>query len=141
MLRVQTTQRPEEEWTITPLVQGNLVHAVLEAFFKELHRGGRFGKSDRFTPAEHARLDALAEAAFERLEAEGRNGHLLAWENARARILADLHALLEQEDDWRADDDWRPSLFERAFGFPDEPGAWPPATVTLRDGRVVTFAG
>ena len=38
---------------------------------------------------------------FGDLEAEGRTGHPLAWENVRAAILTDLHELLERDQTWR----------------------------------------
>jgi hypothetical protein len=141
VLRVQATQRPEEEWTITPRDRGDVVHRVLEAFFRELHARGRFDQGGPLDTADHARLDALAAEAFAQLEAEGRTGHPLAWENARASILADLHTLLEREDGWREQEGWRPSRFEQKFGFPDEPTAWPPVTITLPGGRTVAFRG
>src|SRR5207244_10576388 len=127
VLRVQATRRPEDEWTITPLDRGRLVHLVLEAFFRALHDAGRLGPDDAFTPADHARLEAIASEVFAALEAEGRTGHPLAWENARAAILADLHALLEKDEAWRRAEGLVPTVFESSFGDPRVAEPWPAA--------------
>jgi RecB family exonuclease len=141
LLKVEATRRPEDDWTITPILRGTLIHEVLNDFFRELRGAGRFGPGDTFTAADHARLDAIAEAAFGRLEAEGRTGHPLAWENARTAILADLHALLEKDEAWREEEKLRPALFERSFGEESEPDSWPAVTVALGEERSVAFRG
>ena len=41
VLRVDATRRPEDEWTITPIDRGKLVHTVFERFFSEL-RGAMY---------------------------------------------------------------------------------------------------
>jgi ATP-dependent helicase/nuclease subunit B len=141
ILRVQVTERPEEEWTISPLERGSLVHAVLETFFRELRDAGRFDPGDAFTPADHARLDDIANLEFRRVEAEGRTGHPLTWENARAAILTDLQELLERDHGWRVAEGLRPAYVEQPFGYPSDTSAWPAAAVTLADGRSVLFRG
>ena len=142
VLRVQATERPEDEWTITPLDKGTLVHAVFERFFRELLAAGRCTPEDTFTRADHARLEAIAEELFQELEAQGRTGHPLAWENARAAILVDLHVQLEHDEAWRRDDRLVPALFERTFGDPRDPETWPPVEVPLgEDGLVARFRG
>ena len=132
VLRVEATERPEDEWTITPLDKGSLVHAVYEQFFRELVEQGRFITSgDTFTPADHHRLGEIAEALFSDLEAQGRTGHPLAWDNARASIMADLHAQLERDEAWRRNDGLVPAMFERTFGDSRDPETWPAAEVAL----------
>jgi hypothetical protein len=141
VLRVEATRRPEDEWTISPLVSGRVVHAILDQFFRELHAAGRFGPGDAFTPADHARLDAIAEEAFAQLEAEGSSGHPLAWENTRAALRADLHTLLEKDEAWRLQEQLAPAGFEQAFGRIGQADAWPAAEVRLPDGQMIRFRG
>ena len=141
LLKVEATQRPEDGWTITALDRGSVVHEVLEAFFHELVAGGRLGVGDAIADADHARIEEIAAEAFARLEAEGRTGHPLAWENVRAAILADLHELVARDQAWRAAEGLVPALFERSFGNPRDPDSWPAATVTLADGTAVSFRG
>jgi hypothetical protein len=141
VLRVEATQRPQDEWTINPLQRGILIHEILDRFFRELQAAGRLGPDDHFTAADHARLDALAREAFAELEATGRTGHPLAWENVRTTILADLHTLLEKDEEWRRAEQLQPARFEQPFGFEHDPISWPPATVPLADGRTISFRG
>jgi ATP-dependent helicase/nuclease subunit B len=141
VLGVEATRRPEDEWTITPRDRGLLVHQVLDAFFRELRAAGRLGPGDAFGPGDHARIQAIAEAHFAALEASGQTGHPLAWENARAEILADLHTLLEKDEEWRRADGLSPTYFERTFGRTDVADPWPAATLRLVDGRRVSFGG
>ncbi len=141
VLRVEATQCPEEEWTITPVDRGTLIHAVYEQFFRELLAAGRCTPGDSFTDADHTRLEEIAQERFQQLEDQGRTGHPLAWENARASILADLHAQMERDETWRRDDALMPALFEQSFGDDRNPDSWPPARVPLHDGASAAFGG
>ncbi|MCC7103787.1 MAG: PD-(D/E)XK nuclease family protein, partial [Chloroflexi bacterium] len=141
VLRVAAVARPDEEWDVDAATRGRLVHEILDRFFRALCDEGRFGPEDRFTPADHDRLDALADAVFQQAERSGTTGHPLSWENARATIRSDLHRLLEKDERWRRDERLRPRFFERSFGWPDRPDSWPPATVVLPDGRAIPFRG
>jgi CRISPR/Cas system-associated exonuclease Cas4 (RecB family) len=97
---------------------------------------------DVFTAADHARLDELAEELFRELVEQGRTGHPLAWDNARAAILADLHAQLERDQAWRQQDGVVPARFESTFGYPDDPDTWPAVEVPLgAHGLLARFRG
>lgn len=141
VLRVEATEQPEDEWTITPADKGTLVHGVLGVFFRELLGQGRCTLDDTFTEADHARLDQIAAEFFHQVEAEGKTGHPLAWDNARAQILADLHAQLARDEAWRREDRLMPALFEQTFGDPHDPESWPAAEVALGNGLVARFRG
>jgi ATP-dependent helicase/nuclease subunit B len=143
VLRVEATERPEDEWTITPLDKGSLVHEVYEQFFRELVEQGRFvTPGDAFTTADHERLGEIAEVLFADLEAQGRTGHPLAWDNARASIMADLHTQLERDEAWRRNDGLVPAMFERTFGNSRDPETWPAVEVALdQAGAVLRFRG
>jgi ATP-dependent helicase/DNAse subunit B len=138
VLRVEATERPEDEWTVTALDKGSLVHAVLEQFFRERFEQQRSGP---FTTSDHDRLEQLAWTHLRDLEDQGRTGHPLAWDNARAVIVKDLHVLLEREDTWRTEDDLEPALFERTFGDSRDPDTWPAVVVPLENGVEVRFRG
>ncbi len=141
VLRVESTERPEEEWTISELDRGSLIHEALEAFFRERLDDGRSTAEEPFTPLDHARLESIAIALIEDLEAQGRTGHAVAWENARAGLLHDLHLHLDREEAWRHEDRLAPALFERTFGDPRNPDSWPAVEVPLADGSMVRFRG
>ena len=141
VLRVEATEHPEEEWTLSPLDKGTLVHAALEEFFRERLAQGRSRPDEPFTADNHARLDEIASALLVDLEAQGRTGHAVAWENARAALVRDLHLELEREDAWRVEEGMTPMLFERTFGDERDPETWPAVEVPLADGSVVRFRG
>lgn len=141
VLRVRATERPEDEWTITARERGLAVHQILDTFFRELHAAGRLGPDDAFSSDDHDRIEALALEQLAALEAAGVTGHPLAWENARAAILADLHTLLEKDEAWRRAERLAPAHFERLFGRDDVPDAWPAARLALPDGRAIAFGG
>ena len=141
VLRVGATRRPEDEWTITALDRGHVMHKILERFFAELAEAGRLRDDDRLVTADHERLEAIATEELAELERQGATGHPLAWENARTAILVDLHELLEKDQTWRDADPLRPSRFEQRFGVPDDPKSWPAVTLTLEDGRTLAFSG
>ena len=141
VLRVEATERPEEEWTMNALDRGTLVHAALEAFFRERQAAGRSTPSEPFGDADHARLQAIARDLLADLEAQGRSGHAVAWENARATLLRDLQLQLDREEEWRQEDALAPMLFERTFGDVRDTETWPAVEVRLDDGSVVRFRG
>ena len=141
VLRIQASRRPEDEWTITAVERGSLVHDILERFFRMLFEAGRLRAGDRIAAADHERLDEIASEVFAALEQRGGTGHPLAWENARAAIVVDLHELLEKDQAWRDADGLIPARFEQQFGRAQESTSWPAVTMTLADGRSVSFGG
>ena len=141
VLRVEATERPEDEWTVTPLDKGSLVHAVLEQFFRERFEPATWAARAHSRAADHDRLDDIAWTHLHDLEDQGRTGHPLAWDNARAVIVKDLHVLLEREDAWRTEDGLEPALFERTFGDSRDPDTWPAVVVPLQNGLEVRFRG
>jgi ATP-dependent helicase/nuclease subunit B len=141
VLRVEATERPEEEWTITALDRGSLVHQALERFFRERLEQGRSRPDEPFGPADHARLDEITSALLVDLEAQGRTGHAVAWDNARTALLRDLHFQLDREEEWRLADGLAPARFEQTFGDARDPNTWPAVQVQLADGSVIRFRG
>jgi ATP-dependent helicase/DNAse subunit B len=141
VLRVEATERPESEWTVSALDRGSLIHQTLEAFFRERVDQGRSRADEPFTPLDHERLEEIASAMLLDLEVQGRTGHPVAWENARAAVLHDLHLQLDREEAWRREDLLAPTLFERTFGDMGDPDSWPAVALELADGSVVRFRG
>jgi ATP-dependent helicase/nuclease subunit B len=141
VLRVEATERPEEEWTLNPLEKGTLVHAALETFFRERLAQGRSRPDEPFTVGDHTRLDEIVSELLADLEAQGRTGHAIAWENARAALVADLHLEIDREETWRTEEGLVPALFERTFGDERDPDTWPAVEVPLAAGSVVRFRG
>lgn len=143
---VRRTDRPEERWRIGHDERGNLFHRILDRFYRALAKQGRLTGPIKFGPADHLAIEQIAADEIMVLETAGKTGHLLTWDAERESILADLHALLEWEQAWSIESGVVPALFEHRFGYdeapaPHRPAGWPAATVTLEDGRRVTFLG
>jgi RecB family exonuclease len=138
VLRVEPIEAPEDVLQITPLDRGNLVHLVLEAFLEEAIVEARVpAPGARWSDADHERLDAIASARCDEYEAAGLTGRHLFWQRDRAKILADLHRFLVEDDAHRAAFGATPVATELPFGIgPAEPLAFP-----LDDGRTVPLRG
>lgn len=141
VLYVDPTERPEddESWTILPAARGTLVHGILERFFAELLGSGRPSGSERYGPDDRMRLESIATHEFAGLEATGRTGYALAWENERRAILRDLHTVLTKDEELRSAM-WLPAYFEQQFGGVD-PSSWPAPRVRLPSGAEVRLRG
>lgn len=140
VLFVEETSQPEDDeaWSIIPAVKGSLIHRILQRFFQDLATSGRPGRNETYTPQDHARLDRIAAEEFALIEARGRSGYALAWENERASILRDLHTLLLKDQEMRASGGWVPLRFEQAFG---PAGEWPAGAISAPSGAEVRFRG
>lgn len=128
---------PERVVDLGPLDRGSGVHEVLERFVAEAIDEGVPAPDEPWTPAQHARLAAIAEEVFAAYEARGRTGRLVHWRLTKADLLALLDDFLHADDRYRAESRSRPVQVELAFGLD---GA-APVVVPLPDGRAVAFRG
>ena len=109
--------------------------------FRERFEYGRSRADEPYGPIDHRQLEQIATLLMADLEAQGRTGHAVAWENARAAIVRDLHLQLDREEVWRLEEGLAPALFERTFGDMRDADGWPSLDLDLGDGRVVRFRG
>ena len=140
VLRIEVRERPEAILTIEPSTKGTLVHAILEEFLTtqlRLPRGERIAPTSPWSPADHARLDAIAEQVFAEYEDQGLTGRTLLWGLARATIVRELHRFLVEDDRYRARGGLVPERVELQFG----PGHGEPVALELPGGRTITFKG
>lgn len=135
VLYVQPTQRPDDQWTISPLEQGSLFHGILDRFFKALGAEGRPAPSESYGARDVDVLQSIAEQEFNEVERRGATGHPLAWESTKPVLLGDLRFFLGEDERWRSEGGWRPSHFEQAFGT-NAVGAWPAVEVAAGDGTL-----
>lgn len=142
VLHVEATENPEDDddWSVSPLVRGSLIHEVLDRFFRELQVVGRPTMDEEYVAADHARLDEIATAVFVELDTDGRVTHALAWANERDAILVDLHTLLAKDQEQRVRTRVVPALFEQSFGF-DRPDSWPAVLIPLTRGGEARIHG
>lgn len=140
VLEVSPTNRPEdqEEWSISPIDRGSLIHSILDDFGKRLAAEGRPGPGEPYGEGDFDLLETVATQHFEDVERRGQTGHRLAWLNERSAILVDLRELLERDGEFRAGQRLQPKHFEQRFGFTE---GWSPAEVELADGTRVRLRG
>lgn len=135
VLYVEPTQRPDDQWSISPLEQGSLFHTILDRFLGRLAAEGRPAPSEAYTEQDVRLLESIAEEAFEDVEQRGAAGHPLAWESTRTVLLGDLRFFLGEDERWRREGGWRPTHFEQAFGT-RAADAWPPVEIPLEGGTL-----
>ncbi|WP_347978203.1 PD-(D/E)XK nuclease family protein [Microbacterium sp. ProA8] len=116
MLGVKPLEQPEESVTIAPMHVGNLIHETMDDLTREeAQRLPDYGGP--WTPEQRARLRELANARADDYEARGLTGHPRLWATDRASILADLDAMLDDDDAFRAAESARVLASELHFGM------------------------
>lgn len=140
---VKETQHPEETSRISGAERGNLMHAILERFFRT-----RLGpQSERSEATDRQELLAITAEACDRVQESGVTGSELLWRMDRARIRRDLALFLEADAARRTETGAWVLAVERAFGplggEPGEEPPWPALTVLLDSDSIagVTFRG
>ena len=139
VLRLGEREDPERVVEISPADRGTLVHAVLERFLGEVlaRPEGPPAPDEAWTAGDRRRVGEIAAEEFATVEGKGLSGRALHWRRTQAEVLADLDTFLTKDDVHRSTAGVRPSSVEMAFGLEGEP----PLSLTLRDGRVLTFRG
>ncbi|MHB1594473.1 MAG: PD-(D/E)XK nuclease family protein [Streptosporangiaceae bacterium] len=138
LLRVEPVESPEELIEITPLESGALIHDVLDRFFTRQRQAGAVpGPGTAWTARQREELARIAEQTAAEYANRGVTGHPVLWQREFTRILADLDALLDQDQVVRAESGRRQIRSELAFGMR---GARP-LRLPLPDGRAITFRG
>jgi RecB family exonuclease len=142
VLRADAVENPEDRLQLTALDKGNLVHAALEQFIREvLDRPADMQPrpNQPWTSADRARMRAIGESVCDEFEARGLTGRPVFWHRDRVRILAELRRFLDEDERIRREKGTRPIAAELAFGFGGtEIDAVP---IALPDGRELRFHG
>ncbi|MYB24208.1 MAG: hypothetical protein F4X37_03720 [Acidimicrobiia bacterium] len=142
LLGVEPVDQPERELRISALERGDLVHTILDRFLSEVLAAGAPDPESPWGAAERRRLGEIAAEAFAERERQGRVGQRIFWVPERGRILRELLAFLEAEQQWRRAHDCVPWATEKSFGMARRgEGASAPAEVPLGDGRAVRLRG
>ena len=138
-LRVSPTELPEDDqdWSLSAVEKGSLIHTILERFFGQLQNGMTKGYS--YTDSDRQLLEAIAAEEIRSLEEAGETGLALAWENERAALMQDLRTFLQKDEEERGEG-FVPEFLEQGFGFGDG-DSWPPVEVTLPSGEAVQLRG
>lgn len=140
ILRVDPVEDPEEQYRISPLVLGSLVHDVLDRWVGEALKSGRSPAPGAPWPdPDIQRLLAAGTDAADRLEARGLVGRRVYWQRDRQVLMSDLVDFTNFDHAQRAAHGSRPLATEMPFGMPDH--NTPPVTLTLADGRTLLLRG
>lgn len=141
ILGVRPVEDPEQEYRISPLTLGNLVHHALEQWIAEALRDGTVpADAGAWSEDTRNRLLQLAADEAERLAAKGLVGRAVYWRRDRQMVMSDLAEVAAVMDrHQRAAHGCTPIHTELPFGMPHEPT--PPVTITLPSGRALTVRG
>ena len=136
LLGVRAVEEPGDEIAITPIDKGNVLHAVLDRFHREVITGQLPQPDDHGWAGSHrARLVELFTETAARYEHSGRTGRAAYWEIDRQRLLAELMLWLDKDSQHVAARGARVIASEQRFGIDGE------VTVTLVGGRQLALYG
>ena len=140
VLRIGSTERPEDVHTITALERGSLIHEILEKFI----RGGLEDDSipeagEPWSDHHRSNLHRIAQEAFRDAESHGVTGKPLMWELESEDIVNDLDTFLEQDANLRGRLGVSPYGAETEFGISTD--SWQEAVCVLQDGSEIRFKG
>jgi ATP-dependent helicase/nuclease subunit B len=141
--RLEAVEEPDRILTIDPRDRGEIVHAVLDATFRQLADAGALPLTRARLPAARDALDAAFAGVCADAERRGVTGLPALWAGEQARLRDELRSAIEAEADDPAG--WQPVLFEVVFGADrsreaDGPAA-PPLDYQLPDGTTLHLRG
>jgi RecB family exonuclease len=141
ILGVRPVEDPEQEYRISPLTLGNLVHHALEHWIAgALAEGTVPADGGAWPEVARTRLLDLAAEEAERLAEKGLVGRAVYWQRDRQvmqRDLAEVAAVMDRHQ--RVAHGSVPIRTELPFGMPHDPT--PPVAIRLPSGRVVQLRG
>ncbi len=140
VLGVNPVENPETEYRISSLTRGHLVHHSLKSWLTEaLEESAVPAPAEPWPEPRRRRLGEIAEQECDRLEARGQTGRTLYWNRDRRRLLADLDAFVDFDDEMRARHRSVPMAAELGFGQPDSSHG--EVTIELDRGLTIRFRG
>lgn len=117
LLKVTPIDDPDDRLDIAALDIGNIIHESFDQWVRECADAAALPSyGEPWSPEQARRLRQIAREVTERYERAGRTGHPRRWEATRDRILDELDAMVERDNEWRAAHDARVVASELAFG-------------------------
>ena len=135
VLRVAQPDEAEDNFTISPLERGALIHDILHTFFSNVE--GLQSPNDEWMESHLRSLEAIANDKCDAAERRGVTGRALLWQRERQLVHADLQEFLTQDYKRRAERGVVQVGSEFAFGL----GGNPPVSFALPDGRTAHLRG
>lgn len=140
VLGVVPVEDPEEQYRISPLVRGSLVHDTLDRWIAEAMADDTVPEPGQTWPQGHLdRLHEIADEEAGRLERRGLVGRRVYWGRDQQVIHRDLEAFARFDDNQRAAHGSTPIATELPFGMPGS--TTPPIEVVLPGGNSITVRG
>jgi len=140
VLKVDPVDDADDDYRITPLERGSLVHRILELWLSEAIADDAVPEPRQHWPERlQARLLELAAQECDKFAARGLVGRQLYWQHDRRQIAEDLVRFLEFDDEQRTLYNSKPAKAELGFGLPgSERGS---VSIEIRDDRFVNVRG
>jgi len=140
VLGVSPVDDPEEQYRISPLTRGSLIHDTLDRWVAEaLATAAVPASGQAWPPAHRDRLHEIAAEEALRLEQRGLVGRRVYWGRDRQVIGRDLDTFAEFDHHQRAAHGSTPIATELPFGMPGSDA--PAVAVALPDGHTITVRG
>ena len=140
ILGVGPVEDPEEQYRLSPLVRGSLVHDTLDRWIAEAMADGAVPAPGQPWPQRSVeRLHEIADEEAGKLERRGLVGRRVYWGHDKQVIHRDLEIFARFDDRQRAAYGSTPIATELPFGMPGS--ITPPVGVELPDGGSITIRG
>ncbi|MEM9203908.1 MAG: PD-(D/E)XK nuclease family protein, partial [Actinomycetota bacterium] len=140
VLGVVAVEDPEEQYRISPLTRGSLIHDTLDAWVAEAIAAETVPPNGGpWSGAALDRLRAIASVEAERLQSRGLVGRRVYWGRDLQVMMRDLETFAVMDRSQRVAHGSRPIATELPFGMPGSSN--PAVALSLPDGRVVTVRG
>lgn len=140
VLGINPVEDPEEQYRISPLDLGTLVHSTIERWIEEARSDDTLPAPDRpWSDNDVARLIEIGTEEAERLEHRGLVGRAVYWQRDKQVFLDDLREFSQFDSDQRRSLGTSPIASELKFGLPTSDRG--PIAIALPDGRTIKLRG
>jgi RecB family exonuclease len=112
LLRLNVVEEPEQRETMEPLLRGNLVHRILDRFFRDQQSRGRPAPGEAWTAVDREELWALLDEELQADRERGLTGLDVFAEHELRSLRADLAEFLEADTGFRQETGAVPRAFE-----------------------------
>ena len=140
VLGINPVEDPEEQYRISPLDLGTLVHSVIERWIEEARADNTLPSPDRpWSDNDVARLIEIGIEEAKRLEHRGLVGRAVYWQRDKQVFLDDLRGFSKFDSDQRKFRETSPVASELQFGLPTSDQG--PIAIALPNGRTIKLRG
>ena len=141
VLGVEPVEEVEDQYRLSALERGSLVHRILDAWLAEALEADAVPDAAVPWPAKwRVRLLEIANQECDLVEERGLSGSRIYWRTDRRRLLADLELFINHDQEFRTTHRSKPLRTELSFAMPGR-GHSEPVTVRLDDGRALRLQG